>query len=299
MNIIFSCDENYASYLAVTILSILEKNKNTKIIFYILDLKISEESKKYITYFVEDRKCKIIFFQINENKFNKLNTMVQHVPKATFARLFLHEYLPTDLKKVLYLDCDIIINQNLKELYETDLGENTLGVIMDPFIENNQYKKTIDLKANNLYFNAGVLLINLKKWRQKNFNDFFHFFTKKFPNAQYQDQDILNALFQNEVQFLDMRYNFQSFSRIFFRKKILKNISYPCTMPIAIFHDTGTQKAWHAKNFNSSAIYFEKYFQILPNKPQTWLNKREKIPFFIKIKRICKYLQRKFLYKIY
>ncbi len=299
MNIVFNCDENYSPYLAVTIFSILEKNRDIKINFYILDLNIREESKKSLTNFVESRKCKINFIQVNKKEFNKLNTTIQYLPDIAFARLFLHKYLPNDLEKVLYLDCDIIINQNIKELYETDLKENTLGVIIDPFIENIQYKKTINFKKDKLYFNSGVLLINFKKWQQKNFTDFFLFFTKKFPNSQYLDQDILNVLFQNEVQFLDMRYNFQSYSKAFFRKKILKNISYPCTMPVAIFHDTGPHKAWHAKTFNSSAIHFEKYFQMFPNKPQTWLNKKEKNSFFMKAKRICKYWQRKFLYGIY
>ncbi len=309
MNIVFNCDENYTLYLAVTILSILEKNKKSNIIFYILHTNISEKSQKVLTDFVQEKGQKIVFCLLQEKDLHLIDCLgssASDITPVANARLLLYRYLPVEEKRALYLDCDILVNQDLTELYETDLKGNALGVIFDPHIEwyylsrNIDYKKSIGLKKGFLYFNSGVLLIDLEQWRQKNIADSVLSYKEKFPHIGYNDQDVLNFFFEGEVKYLDMRFNFQGkLARDFFRGKILKNLSYPCSVPIVIFHDTGAKKAWSAKTSHFTGICFEKYFQQLPNKPKAWRDKKQRVPLYMKIKRRWYAFVRKYLFGIY
>ncbi len=305
MNIVFSSDDNYAPYLGVVILSVLTKNRDTKINFFILDLGISIESKKYITTIVQKYSCNIEFIPVSTQDFLKLPQTIHYISIATYARFLIGDYLP-NLDKVLYLDIDIIVNSNLKELYHTDLKDNYIGACFDPFIENGmpEYKKYIGLDNKNYYFNAGVLLINLKKWREINLLEEAILWYQTHKEIKYQDQCILNGLFKGKVHYLNTRYNFTRNSRNRIKQSlkdnslILSNVE-KTKMPIAIYHYVGGVKAWHSKSVELKSRQFMKYFKSLENKPISWNKKIESISGYKKIVRIFKDLIYKYKYKIY
>jgi len=92
-----------------------------------------------------------------------MNVAVDRGSLSQYASLFVSSDLSTDLKRVLYLDCDIIINQSIKELWDFDLQGKTIGTLMDAF--SKYYRANIDLHENDVIFNSGVMLIALQKWR--------------------------------------------------------------------------------------------------------------------------------------
>ncbi len=304
MNIVFSSDDNYAPYLCVTILSILKTNENTKINFFILDLGISSESKKYITTIVQKYDCNINFIAISTQEFIKLPQTIHYISIATYARFLITDYLP-NLDKVLYLDIDIIVNSNLQKLYDTDLKDNYIGACLDPFIENSEseYKKYIGLDNKNYYFNAGVLLINLNKWREINLLEEAISWYQEHKEIKYQDQCILNGLFKNKVLYLDTRYNFTRNLRYRIRKSIKKKEELltveKTKMPIVIYHYVGRVKAWHSKSVELKSRKFMEYFNSLENKPAFWNKKIEHISIYKKLVRIFKELVHKYMYNIY
>lgn len=165
MNIVFNCDNNYAPYLAVAISSLIQTQKQ-KLNFYILDIGISAESKKKLLELVHGSRNEITFIEINPNDFCNFPKTIEYISVATYCRLKIADYLSI-LDKVLYLDIDIFVNQDLTELWNTNLENNAIAACYDPFIETHkpEYKATIGLEHSHYYINAGVLLINIEKWK--------------------------------------------------------------------------------------------------------------------------------------
>lgn len=272
MNILFACDNNYAKYLSVTILSILTSrdkcNENYTIHFYILSLDIDHTSVNYITSLLENRNAEIYFIEIHDADFKQFPIHIDYLSKATYARLKSAQYLPPHLEKVLYLDIDILVNHSLLDLWNTDISLHSLAACEDPFIEYSTYKNSLSLNPKHTYFNAGVLLINLNKWRTL---DLFNLALSAVKNKTliYQDQDILNILFENDVFYLDARYNFTRNHREIIKRRGNQH-SVIASMPIAIYHYVGAKKSWHATCTSSRAALFDYYFQTLKNPPSHW-----------------------------
>lgn len=119
-----------------------------------------------------------------------------HLTVETYYRLFISDILPSDIDKVLWLDCDIIVAGDLKELWNEGISDSAVGVVPD--FENNNVRVMNRLKYDAAYgyFNAGVLLINLKYWRRENIIPIFtNYISDHYENLYYHDQDVLNYVF--------------------------------------------------------------------------------------------------------
>lgn len=301
MNIAFSCDENYAPYLATSIFSILRTNRENYIKFYILDLGISESSKKYISNLCFEHGKEIEFISVSKYELEKddLPKNISHISIATYARLKITEYIK-NVEKIIYIDVDTITNQNLLELWNTNLGDKYLGACFDSYIEyeTNNYKYKIGLSDQEYYFNAGVLLLNMSKLYSFKLYEKSINCIKEFNNIEYQDQDIMNIIFKNKVYFLNTRFNFMPSlkNRVKNQKKLnsLENID----SPISIFHYCSAEKPWHKKCSHSNANMFIDIFNKLKNKPESWIKKVEKPSIFIRMNRFRKDFRNKIKYNI-
>ena len=111
--------------------------------------------------------------------------------------MFCANILPQDIKKILYLDCDTIVKENLNSLFNIEDNENVFLGVKDCI--SKRYRRNIGLDSNNNYINAGVLLINLELLRkydvEKEISDFINRYGKIIS---YADQDILNGVFRNK-----------------------------------------------------------------------------------------------------
>lgn len=164
MNIVYAADDNYAEMLGISIISLFENNKDCEeITVFILDDKIKSGSKEKLNFVAEKYARKIKFYPIpnlNELVGVEIKTN-ERWSLSTFSRLFLEKILPDEIDKVIYLDCDILVNDSLEKLYDTNLGGNYCGGVSDCIGKN--HKKNIGLKPDDIYINAGVMLISLKK----------------------------------------------------------------------------------------------------------------------------------------
>lgn len=232
---------------------------------------------------------------MDDNDFDNFPIYIEYLPKTTYARLKTAEYLPSDIDKILYLDIDLLVSHSLLPLWNTILDDFPLAACEDPFIEYSSYKNMLGLNPQHKYFNAGVLLLNLKKWREL---DIFNLAVSIIQGKElkYQDQDILNIIFENKVYYLDSRFNFTRNHREQIKKQGNKN-PVITTMPIAIYHYVGSRKAWHAKCTLNRSSLFEKLYNELINPPLEW--KIESVSIPQKITRWLKEVKDKLLYHIY
>lgn len=206
INIVIASDNNYAQHLGIAIISVLENNDTKEnLIFHILDNGISGEQKEKIISIEKKYQTKIIFYKIDASLLNNLPE-IGHLTKATYLRLFITEILPSDINKIIYLDCDLIILKNIKELYYQDLKQFSLAAIRD--VKAKEILRIYFYPGLKSYFNAGVLLINLQAWREKDIISQFLKFLDNYKNEiSTADQDILNCLFKDDWLEINNKFN--------------------------------------------------------------------------------------------
>ena len=202
MNIVYASDNNYVRPLGISIMSLLENNKEQQEInIFVIDNNIAADSKTIIKNIVKQYKRNIEFIDFNflcaELKVNV------EFPKAAYARLFLYKL---NIDKALYLDSDTIINASLKELYEIDISNYEIAGVQD----NAAYYllKKIGMNKKNRYINSGVLLMNLDLWRKRNigkrFTDFIELHKGK---VNHHDQGTLNGVCKDSTLIIHPKYN--------------------------------------------------------------------------------------------
>ena len=183
--IFLAADNNYAPYVATTMASIL-KNTKSFINFYVLSDGISDENKqkianekKYFTNF------SLKFIDLNQDKLKNLEqTNMGNISKSTYSRLFIPELdVSKNISKAIYLDVDIIVKKDISLLYNENLDQYIVGTVSDDVyfekklilplkdifsIKKKEYNFLKNITSpKHIYFNAGMLLINMDKWRKE------------------------------------------------------------------------------------------------------------------------------------
>jgi len=230
--VVCAADNNYAMPLAVTMRSALENLKSTrKIFFYIIDGGITDFNKAKILKSLITEKCEAEFIQIPDSLIDNIleahqpmelggsTTRPEYISIASFYRLLIPELLPDQIEKVIYLDCDLAVKGNLEQLWQTELGENYVLAVRDtwiPYVSSPtaqlNYKK-LGIEQDCQYFNAGVLVINVRKWRADDFSTkAINYFRQNLEHIGLYDQGLLNALLVGKWGQLDPRWNFNATS---------------------------------------------------------------------------------------
>lgn len=220
LNVVFASDDNYASFLSIAMNSLLMHNENDfdKINIYVLDDGISENNKNKIQKIITNYSATLTF--IETKNLNEMDITILGLKRnlnnsslTTYARLFLSSLLPKNINKVLYLDCDSLIVDSFKEIWDLDLSNYPCAAVIDG--TNTAVKEKLGFSRDEYYINAGVLLINLKKWREDKIEEQFIQFMTDNQNKFYQhDQGIINNIFRNQIKIIEPKYNLQSYYQI-------------------------------------------------------------------------------------
>lgn len=222
INICLSADGSYAPYLGVTIQSIkANKSELDRYNVYILDGGISNVHKNKILKMV-DNYFSINFINIKEYLTNidkKIFFERIHFSIATYFRFFIPQIFP-DHNKILYLDCDLIVNTDIAKLYHTNLDGFAIAAskdieicrrttnLMRQYNETCTYlRETLKMKNIEMYFQAGVLLLDVQKLKSIDFTSKCIEKLKEIKRPQLVDQDIMNSLFDGNYKNINMEWN--------------------------------------------------------------------------------------------
>ena len=208
MNVVFSSDDNYCRHLGVAIYSLLKHNRDfERINIYVINNGISEENIACLQTVIRlfgNAQMSIVDFDKWKDMLH-LN-MAWQISISSYARLFLASILPDTLRRVIYLDCDVIVCDSLKKMWETELNENILGAVQD--IMRPEWKEAVEIDKDKEYLNAGVLLINLKEWRKADIeSQCIRYIDEHKGCVIHHDQGVLNGVFQGHWTRLPLRYN--------------------------------------------------------------------------------------------
>ncbi len=245
--IFFAADEKYMPYLGVAITS-LKAYKSGDFLYkihvlYTGDLNgYSKAIKK-----LEDENL-AIYFEDVEEKMSRINDCIHcrdYYTPAIYYRLMIPEMFP-QYDKVLYMDCDTVLLADVAELYNIDIGDNYIGAVADQavaavpqFVEYTKHALGID---GGKYFNSGVIVMNLEKFREIAFYDKFNRILRSYDFVVAPDQDCLNLICKGHVYYYGGEWN---------------------QMPIAgagngipkLIHYNLTMKPWHY-----DGVLYEEYF---------------------------------------
>lgn len=221
--IFFASDNNYVPFLAVSIKSMLDNASKAYFYnIYVLTENISEKNMKRIKKY-ETQNSKINFVDLSKYitkiKDRLTSTLRDYYTESIFYRIFIASLFP-NLKKAIYLDCDIVVLGDISKFYNIKLENNILGAVIDDVICGNEdfkiYAKYGVGVDHTKYFNSGVLLMNLDEYRKQKIQErFVYLLIKHNFETAAPDQDYLNVLCKNKVKYIDKGWDKMSTDKNF------------------------------------------------------------------------------------
>lgn len=206
MIIAICCNDNYATAAQVCLVSLFESNKGHNIHVYVLTSGLTTKHRKQFEEVASCYHSIIEIHVISPESYHDAPNFVKYISIETYYRISLADIIADD--KVLYLDVDTMIRKDLDELWNTDISNYACAVIEDHNGDDVQIHNRLEIHPP--YFNAGVMLINLKYWRENNIQAKVKEYLKKNKErCLFQDQDALNVILTGKVLFIDYKYNFQ------------------------------------------------------------------------------------------
>lgn len=267
IHIFFASDNNFVLPLYNALSSILRNaNVQDNLNFYILDKDISENNKNKIKNLKKVKPFNIEYIKINDDLFKDcpLLKICGHISLQTYYRYIIPRVKP-NLPKVLYLDCDILVKSSLSDLWNIDLKDTYCGAVQELYKDSNIDARRLNVKT---YFNAGVLLLNNKKMIEDNTTDELFRVTKDLyesGNLVYQDQDVLNVVFNDNITWMSPRFNYQQNMSGDSSEKIYSQTELEdAKRNIVLVHYNSGIKPWLG-NYDSSFFFKDYYMELFRN----------------------------------
>lgn len=248
IHIALATDNNYLIPTTVALQSLFQNHPDVRIsiyLCYVQDL-LKKDFIDFFIHFAAKHKAFLHPIQITQEQLADLPE-TRH-GKAALLRLCLPKLLP-QLKKILYLDGDVIVLSSLTELYNTHLGKNYIAAVKDTLpIYHPQYIKNLNISDTHWYFNSGVVLLNLEELRKINLLEEIKSFAQKhFHEITLPDQDALNYICQGHTYYIHPRYNMNyAVEKDVAQKTWGKEAIKEAKKSPAIIHFVGPTKPWSA-----------------------------------------------------
>ena len=211
--VFFAVDDNYVDYLTIAIASIIDnaKDESYRYNLNILHNGLSNESKKKIKK-LKNHRFHIMFYNVSgqlNQTFNRFK-LRDYYTITTYYRLLIPDTF-FFIDKALYLDSDIIVLNDLSILYNMEIGDNLVGAVPDQSVQMLEEFYTYVEDAlcidRSKYFNAGILVMNLKKMRSTHMLKRVVELSKTVVFKVAQDQDLLNVVCKDSVYYLANEWN--------------------------------------------------------------------------------------------
>ena len=266
MNLFVSLDSNYIHPLCVMFNSLAATNSGNRFDIYVAYSSLTEEDFAMMEKALGNLDATIHRVFVDEEIFSGA-PVLSRLSKATYYRLLIGDILPESVDRLLYLDPDIAVNGDLSDFYNTDLGDNIIAGCghLYGFNESvNLLRLGLNKSKQNRYINAGVMLIDLKKWRKHvTVSQILAFIQKNIRTLFLADQDVVNAMFGGRILALDERiYNLDEKTLSHFEKKSAadKRIDIGWIRKnTVIIHFNGKHKPWNEPDYKGKlGEFYEK-----------------------------------------
>ena len=249
MHICIASDDNYYENLIVLLTSLVEKVPKTNHSALNIYLLVNEKYSKSVHTFEIFKDIKITYVRISDLELNDAKA-TSYFSEATYFKLFIDKFYFKGIEKLLYLDSDIMIVNDISEIFKLDIEDNMIASVFER--KNSFSKKRIDVEPEK-YFNAGVILFNLNKIPFSYFSEMRKGMKK---NYKFLDQDILNIAFSKDNTFISEKWNFHRYysKKMFYLKKNFDDLD------VRILHYNGSIKPWNKEDFVYLREIYSNYY---------------------------------------
>lgn len=268
-HIVFASDNGCATGLGVAIFSLLEHlSAKDRCMITILDGGISEANKERIRTMADAMGGQVAFIDM-AGYFS--DSRVDHLSVATYFRLMIPEVLPTDVKRALYADTDVLFTGDVSDVFESDLCGAALAAVADVYLmqtDGGRITSSLGLPPGTPYFNAGVLLFDMDRWRDQGLvGKCLDYERHNRGKLLFHDQDVLNAVLHGSIRPLQPHWNmFDLLLNATWRRRLERGSLEPYTagqfeeaasLP-RIIHYSGSKKPWtYFNKCHAEALYVD------------------------------------------
>ena len=224
INVLCSTDNNFAQHCAVMATSLLRQTESP-VIIHVIESKLSTDNQQKLKETITANGGEIIFHHVGENYAKLLQVHDgSAVSDAAYYRFYVTTLIEDEsIEKILYLDCDIVVMDDVARLFQIDMTDYPIAAVRDIVNPANEKQMFgISFSYRDRYFNSGVLLINLKLWRQNRYQEQLIVKARQINSFIFPDQDPLNAVFRNKWLELPPwwnRFSVVRYQDVFFRTK--------------------------------------------------------------------------------
>lgn len=241
MNILISVNQKYLDKAESMLLS-LRLHTPGEIRVFLMAHSLNEKEIDRFRRFLTRHDMALELVDVHHTELDAFPLGNRHFSIEMYYRILAQFLLPADLERILWMDADIIIRKDLTEFYNQDFNRKLLCVCRDKSQESPEVvsiKERLGLGQEHVYFNSGVLLLNLARLRQATTRtNILKVAAALSDRLTYPDQDILNFLYTNEVKYCPWEvYNYQ----VLYERRIPKDR----LAKIAILHYVGECKPWN------------------------------------------------------
>lgn len=277
MNVVYVSNEAYVRHLAASLCSLYDNNKEEDLLnVFVLSTGIEEASAAKLEKIASDFGRELSVVQAGDLTAKFSYTIdTGRFDISTMGRLFLGDLLPENVERVIYLDCDTVVLRSLKKLWELPLpGKYVLAAAQEPTIYR-EVKEYLGLSEEEPYFNAGVLLIDLKKYREEKLTEkILSYYSTVAEQSLFNDQDALNGCLKGRIRGFSPVYNFVTNYKYFRYQtltgmqssylKVPEKLFRAAKKSPAVVHYAGDERPWKRGAMNPYGRFYDKYLGMTP-----------------------------------
>lgn len=254
MHVLFCANDAYIQHAAVAALSLLETGGPGPVVIHLMTTARAREAERM---FAETLRpfpnARLVLHHVDARRLASAFAD-RYLTQEAYLRFLAPEVLPAGVGRVIYLDCDLVVLDDLRGLWGADLGGCAVGAVAEcdwmAGTTDNRLTR-LGIRPGHVYVNSGVLLMDLDRWRRDGVADrLFRFIAARGAELRFHDQDALNAVLQGEIALLDRRWNVQAmFFGRWFRRAMPEDhaATRAARRAPGIIHYTTASKPWKAR----------------------------------------------------
>ena len=281
--------------------SLFENNRNHHINVHVLHGGLTDKSRNYLTELAEQYGNSVIYYLVDDTPLQGVQFRKNRpLSMAAYYRLLLSSVLPSSIDKILYLDCDIIVLRDLSEIFDIELDGYALAASIDHFPYDSKHRMQLHMEADERTFCSGVMLINLKYWRDNNVEQGLLEYAKRHRDVVYlHDQDVLNYYFKKKWFLLAPKWNCVAYSYTPPQYPLFRQFDYEeyLNAPMLYHYAAVGLKPWYDMKMPNKKYYL-KYLKLSGYK-EIKFNKTSFLSIINGYKKICIYHIKVYLIRMF
>lgn len=265
LNVTINTDDKYIQHAMVMLCSLFENNKKHSITVHVLQKCLSKKSHSMLVDLTKKYENIIYFYDVDETPLQGVQFRSNRpLSMAAYYRLLLSSVLPNSIDSVLYLDCDMIVVSDISSIFNIEMDKYPLAASLDNSPYTSHHREQLQLEVGEKTFCSGLMMVNLKYWRDNNCEIGLLEYAKRHRDIVYlHDQDVLNYYFKKKWFALPPKWNRNAYD--------LKVPNYPgykkfdfyeyLYSPKIIHFADSFLKPWN-KGFSDYKYLYKKYLKL-------------------------------------